>query len=736
MLQDMRTRRQSLHAASQAACQALQQCNGAHSNDADRPHQAGAAAGSDAAAGVPMQAMALASDSQDASDAADAVAEGADAPAVAVAPDAAADDDADEEAIRVRRPEIPLLLRATGALCLISVFKQAEFLACMCGAEPPTADTDDEEHNARIRGGYALATQRVRQAQAEHPELAYMGDMNQRRVKKFARRYAARILQCASVADIAHPAGKAHDERLQDLDKMVSILAAGDQDGQPFRNIAEAREMSVEFDRLAKGLNLSNETIWRELRICCPSIYRGKKKFDKERTAEDAVSFSEQQRGAIPQQFPPCATNKGQLRFVPDTHLGGESLAAAINSSCNPDSCVPLARDTSAASATPSAAASGVNTVGAGVDDPSKCTAIARTMRAAWQASCAAVSVAGAAASRAGEVLYQRAIAAPACNALARTVAAIGKVHHDPAAQHWQPAPDAAPVHFFTAGHFGAPSVRQMPTYNSRAQMYLRPAPAPGSVKGPDSFSAQTVPVSGQWVDVSDPRYRYHWHPMFVQQQWCIDAFTVDPHDFLQGLTAIRIKGKSVPVAQNGLLNKSVGQLPRMHVYIAVHAKHGTRVYFPRTGAQGGGRGAARDAVYAGYGLWYETLDAQSREQLRTFLYYNQAKAAEAVRQQAEKGHGLEPELFKVLQFHELKNSHFLICCTAATQLCMLLGWPFRPTQTVPTLSPNLLAHSTFLPSRAKPLAPACSLPFTSAAQHIPVGASIKKSKYRSASPE
>lgn len=128
----------------------------------------------------------------------------------------------------------------------------------------------------------------------------------------------------------------------------------------------------------------------------------------------------------------------------------------------------------------------------------------------------------------------------------------------------------------------------------------------------------------GRWLSINDPDYQYYWNPDNIFDQWQIDAFSVDPHDLVADLKAIGITGRPMRVQQHAIMNKPVGALPKMLVYIAVHPEHGTRVFYPYTGARGGQK---KHDTYQGYEYWCSDLQPWQKTQLVQFMHYNQTSA-------------------------------------------------------------------------------------------------------------
>lgn len=117
------------------------------------------------------------------------------------------------------------------------------------------------------------------------------------------------------------------------------------------------------------------------------------------------------------------------------------------------------------------------------------------------------------------------------------------------------------------------------------------------------------------------------WNPDFGQEQWWFDALTVDPSKLISDLTGIWEHGKPQPVTSTKLENASIGTLPKVLVYIAVHQQFGTHIWFPYHGARHGSQDReAEGAMYEGFKYWHSDLDEL---ELRTIVqngYYMQPK--------------------------------------------------------------------------------------------------------------
>jgi hypothetical protein len=74
------------------------------------------------------------------------------------------------------------------------------------------------------------------------------------------------------------------------------------------------------------------------------------------------------------------------------------------------------------------------------------------------------------------------------------------------------------------------------------------------------------------------------WHPDNSDNQWWVDAFTIEPTSSSHS-TVISKRGMKQDAVENPVANASVGTMPKVMVYIAVHAVHGVFVSWVNTGS-------------------------------------------------------------------------------------------------------------------------------------------------------
>ena len=148
--------------------------------------------------------------------------------------------------------------------------------------------------------------------------------------------------------------------------------------------------------------------------------------------------------------------------------------------------------------------------------------------------------------------------------------------------------------------------------------------------------------------------YRYFWRPQNRWNQWHLDAFSIDPRVLSDDPRGIAFAGSPFPFIEADALNASVGRTPVMMFYLAAHADHGTRVFFPYTGAKAG-----KKAAYVGYEYWTDKLTPDQVTQLKAMAYYNPPAAAAQVRAAGcdAANAKFDVKFFKVLHFFLTSNA-------------------------------------------------------------------------------
>lgn len=110
----------------------------------------------------------------------------------------------------------------------------------------------------------------------------------------------------------------------------------------------------------------------------------------------------------------------------------------------------------------------------------------------------------------------------------------------------------------------------------------------------------------------------YMWHPDNSDNQWWVDAFTIEPTGMMSQSTVISQRGMKQDAVENPVANAGVGTMPKIMVYIAVHAVHGVFVSWVNTGSTMGRVGA-----YDGFKRWTDDLSDIDKVYVSQFHHFN-----------------------------------------------------------------------------------------------------------------
>ena len=174
-------------------------------------------------------------------------------------------------------------------------------------------------------------------------------------------------------------------------------------------------------------------------------------------------------------------------------------------------------------------------------------------------------------------------------------------------------------------------------------------------------------------------KYKLVWNPAWGGEQWWFDGMTIDPSMLLTDLRGIWEHGVEQPVTVTKLENASVGTLPKVMVYIAVHAKFGTHIWFPFHGAKHGGPNKAGDnKMYADFEFWFTQLPELEKAKIVHKMYYNPEKSVEKFQatatQEEKEAFGAEGEFDAV---------NFLVCSALSMLLCRCCSVDAMPNMLV-----------------------------------------------------
>lgn len=149
----------------------------------------------------------------------------------------------------------------------------------------------------------------------------------------------------------------------------------------------------------------------------------------------------------------------------------------------------------------------------------------------------------------------------------------------------------------------------------------------------------------------------YYWDPRNGYNQWLIDAFTTEPHKMMDMMTVLWPCGERQPVTETPMQNAHPESLPAVNAYIAVHAVHGTYVFFTYHGAKHGGPNKTdKGKMYDGFDFWYTHLSDAEREDIKKQQYYNQKEGLDAFYKRATED---EKKEFEEGEFHA---KWFMVC--------------------------------------------------------------------------
>ena len=135
--------------------------------------------------------------------------------------------------------------------------------------------------------------------------------------------------------------------------------------------------------------------------------------------------------------------------------------------------------------------------------------------------------------------------------------------------------------------------------------------------------------------------------------QWFIDAFKIDPVKMMEEEYGIWERGVPQPVQEVSVAGASPGSVPTLTAFIATHARHGTRIFFPKN-ATGGGRVDSWDE----YEWWTTHLTEEEKERLKQRNYYNMEEALQR---------SCLPGLQQLMQEAQFSEDFFLVCLNCIT---------------------------------------------------------------------
>lgn len=130
------------------------------------------------------------------------------------------------------------------------------------------------------------------------------------------------------------------------------------------------------------------------------------------------------------------------------------------------------------------------------------------------------------------------------------------------------------------------------------------------------------------WGFLFHPSYAYYWNPDNGKKQWWIDALSVDPSKSFDDLRGIWARGVPQPVVESKVHNSSIGSMPLILAYVAVHPDYGCHIFFPFHGAKHGGVDKlSHGTMYQGFRFWFHDCGPLELHKLTTMNYYNTEEA-------------------------------------------------------------------------------------------------------------
>lgn len=118
-----------------------------------------------------------------------------------------------------------------------------------------------------------------------------------------------------------------------------------------------------------------------------------------------------------------------------------------------------------------------------------------------------------------------------------------------------------------------------------------------------------------------------YWNHEATKDCWWIDAGKHDPvAAAAKAAKGIWKRGVPRPVHEHRLVHLAPGGAPKVMFYLVGHRKHGTHVFFPRTGCRGGPAGAWR-----GVRWWDDDISEPLRQMIIDYHYFNFPEAVAVV---------------------------------------------------------------------------------------------------------
>jgi len=144
----------------------------------------------------------------------------------------------------------------------------------------------------------------------------------------------------------------------------------------------------------------------------------------------------------------------------------------------------------------------------------------------------------------------------------------------------------------------------------------------------PSFYKAAACKQYTAWMFTQNACWFYQ--PKWLDNNFYIDAFTVEPEKQFCAQQAVWPKGVPLPVVESHFAGAKPGSVPHIMVYMGNHRQFGSVPLFLIHGMKGGGKQALKflaNGMYAGCITWLDQLTPEEQDSLRKVHYCNQPKA-------------------------------------------------------------------------------------------------------------
>lgn len=133
----------------------------------------------------------------------------------------------------------------------------------------------------------------------------------------------------------------------------------------------------------------------------------------------------------------------------------------------------------------------------------------------------------------------------------------------------------------------------------------------------PEYYADPVCKEACQQYGIFDPGYDYRWSHANGQNQWFIDAYTLDASKMLSDEVGIWEAGIPQPVQEVSVAHASPGAAPKVQVFIATHVKLGTLAFYPYHSSRGG-----RQNSFTDFKWWVTELTEEDVKAIVKFSHY------------------------------------------------------------------------------------------------------------------